>query len=144
MRRYANDLLPGHQPVTSTTFSIDPLRIPRVPGEEALDVVQPEVGRIGGLTEASGVAIAARDRGLLVMPHCWKSAIGIAASLQLTAVTPHCPFIEFLPAALADSRLRRNLAAGDLAVVHGRLPLPDAPWLGVTLNEESLAEFRVP
>jgi L-alanine-DL-glutamate epimerase-like enolase superfamily enzyme len=111
---------------------------------DALDVVQPDVGRVGGLTEARRVAIEARDRGLLVVPHCWKSAIGIAASLQLAAVTPNCPFIEFLPKQLADSRLRRDLTQSDFELADGRLPLPQAPGLGVSLNEAALAEFRVP
>ena len=77
------------------------------------------------------------------MPHCWKSAIGIAASVHLAAVTPNCPFIEFLPKQLADSRLRRDLTQSDFELADGRLPLPQAPGLGVSLNEAALAELRV-
>lgn len=111
---------------------------------DALDVVQPDVGRVGGLTEARRVAEAARDRGLVVVPHCWKSAIGIAASLHLAAVSPACAFIEYLPAELADSRLRKSLVKNDFTLVDGRLPLPETPGLGVELNEAALKEFRVP
>ena len=50
-------------------------------------------------------ACTPRDHGLLVVPHCWKSAIGIAASAHLAAVSPTCTHIEFLPRELADSRL---------------------------------------
>ena len=57
-----------------------------------VDVVQPDVGRVGGLTEAKRVAMHARDRGLAVVPHCWKSAIGIAASAHLAAVAPTCTY----------------------------------------------------
>ena len=78
------------------------------------------------------------------MPHCWKSAIGIAASAHLAAVAPTCTFIEFLPKQLADSRLRRDLTRSDFELVDGRMPLPQAPGLGVSLNEAALAEFRVP
>jgi L-alanine-DL-glutamate epimerase-like enolase superfamily enzyme len=109
----------------------------------ALDVLQPDVGRVGGLTEARRVAMHARDHGLVVVPHCWKSAIGIAASLHLAVVSPTCAFIEFLPSALADSRLRRELTRGDFELVDGRIPLPQAPGLGLTLNEAALEEFRV-
>jgi L-alanine-DL-glutamate epimerase-like enolase superfamily enzyme len=59
-------------------------------------------------------------------------------------VTPNCPFIEFLPKQFADSRLRRDLTQSDFELVDGRLPLPQAPGLGVSLNEAALAEFRVP
>lgn len=109
----------------------------------ALDVVQPDVGRVGGLTEARRVANHARDRGLVVVPHCWKSAIGIAASAHLAAISPTCTSIEFLPSELADSALRRDLCTVELPVVDGILPLPEAPGLGVTLNEEALQKFRV-
>ncbi len=110
---------------------------------DALDVVQPDVGRVGGLTEARRVANIARDHGLVVVPHCWKSAIGIAASVHLAAISPNCAFVEYLPAALADSRLRRDLVLDEPALVDGRLPLPDRPGLGIALNEAALAEFRV-
>jgi L-alanine-DL-glutamate epimerase-like enolase superfamily enzyme len=109
----------------------------------ALDVVQPDVGRVGGLTEARRVAMVARDRGLAVVPHCWKSAIGIAASAHLAAVSPTCSFIEFLPPALSDSALRKDLCSVELPVVEGRIPLPTKPGLGIELNEDALVRYRV-
>ena len=111
---------------------------------DALDVVQPDVGRVGGLTEARRVAQAARDKGVLVVPHCWKSAIGIAASSHLAIVAPTCTHIEFLPAALADSDLRKTLVTNELEVVDGVIPLPSRPGLGIDLNEDALNRFRVP
>src|SRR5262249_3286724 len=41
-----------------------------------VDVLQPDVGRVGGFTEALQVCRIAADRGRLVVPHCWKSGIG--------------------------------------------------------------------
>ncbi|MFN4143354.1 enolase C-terminal domain-like protein [Aestuariivirga sp.] len=108
-----------------------------------VDVVQPDVGRVGRLTEATRVGLHASDRGLGVVPHCWKSAIGIAASAHLAAVSPTCTFMEFLPKELADSTLRRDLCSRKLPVVDGRIPLPKEPGLGVTINEEALSHFRV-
>lgn len=107
-----------------------------------VEVVQPDVGRVGGLTEARRVALHARDRGCLVVPHCWKSAIGIAASMHLAAISPSCTFLEFLPPELAESRLRRELVEDEYPVVDGVMPLPDRPGLGITLNEAALEEFR--
>src|SRR5437762_11686522 len=74
-----------------------------------LDVLQPDIGRVGGFTEARKVCQIAADRGRLIVPHCWKTGIGIAASAQLAAVTACCPYIEFLPAELSESVLRREL-----------------------------------
>ncbi len=108
-----------------------------------VDVVQPDVGRVGGITEALRVAELARARGKLVVPHCWKSGIGIAATAQVAAVSPNCPFIEFLPAAVSESSLRRELVADELRLVAGQLELPQRPGLGVELNESALAKFSV-
>jgi L-alanine-DL-glutamate epimerase-like enolase superfamily enzyme len=108
-----------------------------------LDVLQPDVGRVGGFTEARKVAEIAADRGRLIVPHCWKSAIGIAASVHLAAATACCPYVEFLPAELAESALRKELVLDESQVRDGRLPLPTAPGLGVKLNREALKRFCV-
>jgi L-alanine-DL-glutamate epimerase-like enolase superfamily enzyme len=105
-------------------------------------VAQPDVGRVGGLTEARRVCELAAARGRLVVPHCWKTGISVAAAAHLAAVTPHCPYFEFLPAALAESALRRELVAEELRLVDGRLPLPGRPGLGVELDRDALGRFE--
>src|SRR5437667_3824784 len=67
-----------------------------------VDVVQPDVGRVGGFTEALRVVQLAQYRGKIVVPHCWKNGIGAAATAHLAAVSPNCRFIEFLPAAVPN------------------------------------------
>ena len=106
-----------------------------------VQVVQPDVGRVGGITEAVRVAKMARERGKLVVPHCWKSGIGIAASVHLAAVSPNCPYFEFLPAATSESSLRRDLIENDPVPVDGLLPVPNSPGLGVKLNERAFERF---
>lgn len=108
-----------------------------------VDVAQPDVGRVGGLTEARRVCDMAARRGRLIVPHCWKTGIGIAATAQLAAVTPHCPYIEYLPPSLCDSLLRKELADDGLEFEGGRLALPTRPGLGIRLDEEALRRFRV-
>src|SRR5262249_19234129 len=93
-------------------------------------VVQPDIGRVGGLTEAVGLCTLAQARARLIVPHGWKPGIGIAASAPLAAAIPHCPFIEFLPAEMCDSPLRRELVRDELALNEGRLALPTRPGLG--------------
>jgi len=107
-----------------------------------IDVAQPDVGRVGGLTEAMRVCHMAEDRGRLIVPHCWNSGIGIAASAHLAAAIPHCPFIEYLPAELTDSPLRVELADDGLQMKDGVLALPDKPGLGVELNRDALEKYR--
>jgi L-rhamnonate dehydratase len=108
-----------------------------------VDVAQPDVGRVGGLTEARRVCELAAERGRLIVPHCWKTGIGIAASAHLSAATAHCPYIEFLPAQLAESALRRELVRDELQMSDGVIPLPQKPGLGIELNQDALKKFRV-
>ncbi|HZU36668.1 MAG TPA: mandelate racemase/muconate lactonizing enzyme family protein [Gemmataceae bacterium] len=108
-----------------------------------VDVLQPDVGRVGGLTEARLVSQLAAARGRLIVPHCWKSAIGIAASAHLAAASPVCPYIEFLPPELAESPIRTSLVVNEPRVVEGTLALPTRPGLGIELNRDALERYRV-
>lgn len=108
-----------------------------------VDVAQPDVGRVGGLTEALRVCQMAGERGRRIVPHCWKTGIGIAASAHLAAVTPHCPYIEFLPARLCDSLLRKELVDDELEITNGVIALPEKPGLGIELNVDALKRFKV-
>jgi len=106
-----------------------------------IHVAQPDVGRVGGLTEARRVCDLAAERGRLIVPHGWKTGITVAATAQLAAVTPQMPFFEFVPQGVAESALRRELVLDELELVDGRLALPHKPGLGVELNRDALERF---
>lgn len=72
------------------------------------DVAQPDVGRVGGLTEARRVCQLAEDRGRIIVPHCGKTGIGIAASVHMAVNTSNCAFVEFLPGELCHSIMRKG------------------------------------
>jgi L-alanine-DL-glutamate epimerase-like enolase superfamily enzyme len=107
-----------------------------------VQVAQPDVGRVGGLTEARRVCGLAAQRGRLIVPHGWKTGITIAATAQLAAVTPHLPFFEYVPQGVAESALRRELVQDELELQDGKLKLPERPGLGVELNREALERFE--
>lgn len=107
-----------------------------------LDVVQPDVGRVGGLLEAQVVCAMAAKRNRLVVPHCWKTGISVSATAHLAFVTPHCPFIEYLPPQICEETLRRELVSEDLMLVDGRIAQPTRPGLGLELNWEALERFK--
>jgi len=109
-----------------------------------VDVLQPDVGRVGGFTEARKVCELAEARDRLIVPHCWKTAIGIAASAHLAAACSVCPYIEFLPAELSESPIRKSLVMDEPPLVDGTLPLPTRPGLGIELNRDALERYRVP
>jgi L-alanine-DL-glutamate epimerase-like enolase superfamily enzyme len=108
-----------------------------------VDVAQPDIGRVGGLTEAIRVAHMAAEHDVLVVPHAWKTGISVAVAAQLATVTPHAPFFEFLPAELCESRLRKELVRDVLTFDDGGLGIPGEPGLGIELDRKALAEFAV-
>lgn len=107
-----------------------------------VDVVQPDIGRVGGITEAMRVVDMALDRGRMVVPHCWKTGIGIAATAHVAAAAPNCRFIEFLPGKVAESQLRRDLVADELRIENGKVPFPQRPGLGISLNQDAFNRFK--
>jgi L-alanine-DL-glutamate epimerase-like enolase superfamily enzyme len=107
-----------------------------------VQVAQPDVGRVGGLTEARRVCDLAAERDRLIVPHGWKTGITVAATAHLAAVTPHMPFFEYVPQQVAESRLRRELVKDELVLVDGELALPARAGLGVELNRDVLDEFE--
>jgi L-alanine-DL-glutamate epimerase-like enolase superfamily enzyme len=104
-------------------------------------IAQPDIGRVGGLTEARRVCDAAAEHGVRIVPHLWKTGISIAAAAHLAAVTPHCDYIEFLPAELSESGLRKDLTSDELRMVDGVIPLPTRPGLGVELDRDALEAY---
>jgi L-alanine-DL-glutamate epimerase-like enolase superfamily enzyme len=104
-------------------------------------VVQPDIGRVGGLTEARRVCVLAADAGCLVVPHAWKTGISVAVAAHLAMATPHMPFFEFLPAELCESRLRKELTRDELVFEGGTLAPPQRPGLGIDLDRDALEHF---
>ena len=109
--------------------------------EGRIRVAQPDIGRVGGLTEALRVSKMAQAEGVIVIPHLWKTGISIAAAVHLAAVTSNCPYIEFLPAELSESPLRRELLTIEPSMESGEIAVPTAPGLGIELNRDALARF---
>lgn len=108
-----------------------------------VSVAQPDIGRVGGLTEAIRVADLAMNAGITVIPHAWKTGISIAAALHFAAATPSCPMIEFLPVRTSTSVLRRELVATDFKLVNGLIDVPTDPGLGIQIDAKTLSDFNV-
>jgi D-galactarolactone cycloisomerase len=106
-----------------------------------LDVVQPDVSSVGGLTPASRIATRAADRGLQVVPHVWGTPVTIAASLHLISTLDGDPWLEF---DRSSNPLRSELRDGSFDVdCDGRVAVPDGPGIGVKPDPDAIDEFRV-
>ena len=101
---------------------------------ECADILQPDVGWCGGLTELLKVAEMAQSRGVMVVPH------GSSVYSYHFSVTRHnSPFAEFLmmaPQADKVIPMFSPLLLDEPIPQNGRLKLTDAPGFGVRLNPE--------
>jgi len=104
----------------------------------ALDVVQPDVTKVGGLSEQRRIAHAAADAGIAFVGHGWNTAIGLAADLQLASALPGTELVEFKTGAPYIDELTLEGFALD---AEGMLAIPDRPGLGITLDPDAVARY---
>ena len=105
-----------------------------------VDVIQPDVTRCGGLSEALKIARDGERRGLACVPHAWKSGIIKAASLHLNAVLETAYFQEYC---VAETPINLLLTRERMPVKDGWVAVPDKPGLGVELDPEILDRYAI-
>jgi L-alanine-DL-glutamate epimerase-like enolase superfamily enzyme len=105
-------------------------------------VVQPNIGRGGGLTEIRRIADYCELMGAEVVPHGWKTGITSAVGRHFQAACPASPIFEYVSPHVFDSPMRRELVTPEPAVVDGWMDLPTGPGLGIELNEDLIARWR--
>ena len=104
----------------------------------AFDIVQPDVTKVGGISEERRIACMARDHGILFIPHGWNTAVGLAADLHLASAFPDTDLVEYL----TGSPFIDEIADGGWHLdSEGMLPIPVTPGLGVGINLDALAEY---
>src|SRR6185436_10819332 len=108
-----------------------------------VSVMQPYMTTCGGLTEAKRIVDLALPRGALVCPGNWSTQILGAASVHLAAYSPITPFIEFAPAEVFDSPLRKELQSAGFPVREGAIALPERPGIGYELPDDVMRRFRL-
>jgi L-alanine-DL-glutamate epimerase-like enolase superfamily enzyme len=108
--------------------------------ERAVDIIQPDCTKCGGLTEAWRIGWMAYEHNVEMVPHGWNTAIGLAADLHLTAALPVARYVEFLtPSPYVDRLITKPLKPD----AEGFLHLPEGPGLGIELDRDALKEFAV-
>lgn len=119
-----------------------------------LDIAQPEVCALGGITEYLRVLALCHAHFTPVVNHVWGSAIAVATNLHLLAAIPPLPgglhpwepMLEFDTThnAFRDDLLTQPLdIQGQVARNAGRVSVPTGPGLGVTPDPDILARYRI-
>jgi L-alanine-DL-glutamate epimerase-like enolase superfamily enzyme len=107
--------------------------------EARIDILQIDVSRVG-LTQALNVARTAANLGIPCVNHTYSQDINLAASLHFVSSIELTSLFE-VP--MQSSNIRAKLVRNHPLVIYGEAWVPEGPGLGVEVNEEALAEFRV-
>jgi L-alanine-DL-glutamate epimerase-like enolase superfamily enzyme len=103
-----------------------------------VDYIQPDVTKVGGLSEEYRIAMHAYDHSILFVPHGWNTAVGLAADLQLVAAVPEARWVEYItPAPYIEDLVEEPFALD----AEGMLAIPDAPGLGVRWSAAGIERY---
>jgi len=104
----------------------------------AFDIVQPDVTKVGGISESRRIAWMAQDNGARFIPHGWNTAVGLAADLQLASAFPETDLVEYIT---GSPYVDEIIAGGWELDEDGMLKIPDAPGLGIELDMDAVAKY---
>ncbi len=114
-----------------------------------LDIVQPSIPGVGGLTEARRIATLVQAANLRLAPHVWGGAVGLATACHFIAAQPasphvdHPPHPQMLEYDMSDNALRTTLLKTPLKLEQGHVLLPEGPGLGIELDPATVERYRV-
>ena len=104
----------------------------------AVDVVQPDVTKVGGLSEARRIGWLADTYGVRLIPHGWNTAVGFAADLQLASALPGTDLVEYM----SDTAYIDGIVSEPYQLdAEGMLRVPTGPGLGVELDPDALGRY---
>jgi len=104
----------------------------------ALDIVQPDVTKVGGISEQRKIAWMANEFGVRYIGHGWNTALGVATDLQLASVFPETTFVEYI----GGSPYVDGITLGGFKIdAEGYLEIPAKPGLGIELDRAALAKY---
>lgn len=109
--------------------------------KQAVDILQPDMGLAGGITEIKKIATYAETYNLHVQPHNCASPVASAAAIQLDACIPNFIIQEMFPYRSEDE-LSIVKEPFERQIESGYLPVPTDPGLGVELNDQVVSRYE--
>lgn len=113
-----------------------------------VDIIQPETGTTGGITEQKRISTIASTYHVEMTPHNWGTGIIIAANLHIAANLQYAPGRIFDKQPLLEfdrssNRIREELITKPFAAVNGYIDVPTGFGLGVEVDEDKLKYFAL-
>ena len=106
--------------------------------ENAVDILQPDCGHTGGITQMKKIATLAEAFTVPLAPHCTMSELGLSASLHVAASIPHLLIHEgYLDGHIMPPGVARKNWEVDR---DGYASLPQGPGLGVGMDEKKMEQ----
>jgi len=104
----------------------------------AFDIIQPDVTKVGGISEERRIAWMAQEHGIRFIPHGWNTAVGLAADLHLASAFPGTDLVEYL----TGSPFIDEITVGGWSLDdEGMLAIPETPGLGLELDPDAVAKY---
>lgn len=123
-------------PIAAGERYFEPERFMELITKRAVDILQPDVGHVGGMLEAQKIAAMAHARFLPVAPHNPTGPVVNAMTLQFAATIPNFCILETIS---VDVPWRREIVRESLRFDAGSITIPNLPGLGLELDEEACA-----
>lgn len=104
----------------------------------AFDIIQPDVTKVGGISEERRIAWMAQEHGVQFIPHGWNTAVGLAADLHLASAFLGTDLVEYL----TGSPFIDEITLGGWKLdADGMLEIPTKPGLGLELDPDAVAKY---
>ena len=107
--------------------------------QAGVSILQPDITRCGGVTQARKIANLAQASHITVVPHAWSSGIVIAASLHVIAAIPNACLLEYC---IWDTPIRKELLVEDILIRDGYATVPEKPGLGIEIDDRAIEKYR--
>jgi len=107
---------------------------------KAVDIVQPDASRTGGLSEVWRVAKLAKDNGLRFAPHTWSDAVTVIANAHVVSAMPNGVTVEVDQ---TGNPFIEKLLVEPVQVRDGHITLSSKPGLGIDVDMTVVEQYRM-
>ncbi len=124
-------------PLAAGEMAASASELKRLVDNRCVDILQIDVSRTG-ITQAAQIARHANNHGIAIVNHTYSYIANAAASAQLMAATSGISLFE---CQARDNEIRSAINQGQLRPNDGWMQIPEAPGLGIVVDESALQYF---